>query len=151
MKEIAGVLVKPLSQISDERGKIMHMMRVDDSAFEKFGEIYFSVVYPGVVKGWHLHKEMTLNYACVSGKIKLVLFDERDDSATKGVLQEIFLGEDQYKLVQIPPGVWNGFKGVGIKEAIVANLATTAHDPAEITRMDPLNNYIGYDWSLKNK
>ncbi len=151
MKEIAGVLIQPLSQIGDERGKIMHMMRVDDSAFEKFGEIYFSVVYPGVIKGWHLHKEMTLNYACISGKIKLVLFDERESSASKGVLQEIFLGEENYKLVQIPPGVWNGFKGLGIKEAIVANLATTAHDPHEITRMDPLNNYIGYDWSLKNK
>ncbi len=149
--EIAGVLVKPLTQIGDERGKIMHMMRVDDSAFEKFGEIYFSMIYPGVVKGWHLHKEMTLNYACVSGRIKLVLFDEREGSSSKGVLQEIFLGEENYKLVQIPPGVWNGFKGVGIKESIVANLATTAHDPAEITRMDPFNNYIGYDWSLKNK
>ena len=151
MNQIDGVIIKPLTQICDERGKIMHMMRNDDPDFEKFGEIYFSVVYPGVIKGWHLHSEMTLNYACVSGMIKLVLFDERQTSNTKGLLQEFFLGPENYKLVQIPPGVWNGFKGCGTIPSIVANLASTAHDPAEISRMDPLQNHIEYDWSLKNK
>ncbi len=66
---INGVLVKELSQIADERGKIMHMLRADEPHFEKCGEIYFSVVNPGVVKGWHIHKEMTLNYAVISGMI----------------------------------------------------------------------------------
>jgi len=148
---IDGVVVKRLNQINDERGKIMHMLRCDDPIFENFGEIYFSVVYPQVIKGWHLHSKMTLNYACVSGMIKLVLFDERADSPTKGVLQEIFLGEDEYKLVRIPFGVWNGFKGVGTAPSIVANLASHPHDPSEISRMDPLSNHIPYDWSLKNK
>jgi dTDP-4-dehydrorhamnose 3,5-epimerase len=148
---IDGVVVKRLNQINDERGKIMHMLRCDDPLFESFGEIYFSVVYPGVIKGWHLHSKMTLNYACVSGMIKLVLFDERAASPTKGMLQEVFLGETEYNLVRIPFGVWNGFKGVGIAPSIVANLASHAHDPAEISRMDPLSNHIPYDWALKNK
>lgn len=150
MDMIDGVKIKPLKKICDERGMIMHMLRCDDPDFEKFGEIYFSVVYPGVVKSWHGHKEMTLNYAVISGMIKLVLYDEREDSPTKGELQEIFMGEDNYVLVKIPPMVWNGFKGIGVKLAVVANCATIPHDPDEIYRCDPFKNDIPYDWSLKH-
>ena len=99
---IDGVLIHPLKQIPDERGKIMHMLRSDDLHFEQFGEIYFSTVYPGVVKGWHLHTEMTLNYAVVFGMIKLVLYDDRKMSPTKGEVQVIFVGDANYVLVKIP-------------------------------------------------
>ena len=143
---IKGVLVKTLSQIADERGKIMHMIRADEPHFEKFGEIYFSVVYPGVVKGWHIHKEMTLNYAVISGMVKLVLYDPRDNSPTKGEIQELFIGEDNYVLVKIPHGIYNGFKGMGTKPAIVANCATLPHRPDEIERLDPFTSDIPYDW-----
>jgi dTDP-4-dehydrorhamnose 3,5-epimerase len=148
---IDGVLVHPLRQIVDERGKIVHMLRCDDPHFERFGEIYFSVVYPGVIKGWHLHKEMTLNYAVVSGMIKLALYDERPESPTRGQLQELFIGDANYALVRIPPGVWNGFKGVGVSPAIVANCSTIPHDPTEIVRMDPFQNPIPYDWALQHR
>ena len=148
---IQGVLIKPLRQIADERGKIMHMLRADDPSFEKFGEIYFSVVYPGVVKAWHIHSKMTLNYAVVSGMIKLVLYDGRPDSPTKGEIQEIFFGEDNCVLVRVPTNVINGFKGIGVKPAIVANCATLPHDPDEIQRKDPFDSSIPYDWALKNR
>jgi dTDP-4-dehydrorhamnose 3,5-epimerase len=147
---IKGVEIYPLRQIPDERGKIMHMLRSTDKHFEKFGEIYFSVVNPGVIKGWHLHKKMILNYAVVAGMIKLALYDDRKNSSTRGQVQEIFIGEDNYCLVKIPAGVWNGFKGIGAKPAIVANCATIPHDPGEIIRLDPLNNEIPYSWDLKN-
>jgi dTDP-4-dehydrorhamnose 3,5-epimerase len=145
---IDGVRIIPLRIIPDERGKIMHMLRADDPHFEQFGEIYFSVVYPGVVKGWHLHTKMKLNYAVVAGTIKLVLFDEREASPTAGAVQEIFIGEGNYVLVHIPHGIWNGFKGVGVTPAIIANCATQPHDPAEIQRLDPFDNHIPYDWKL---
>ncbi len=145
---IHGVQVRPLKQISDERGKVMHMLRRDDQWFEQFGEIYFSVVYPGVIKAWHLHKRMTLNYAVVTGMIKLVIHDERTDSASEGQTQELFIGEDNYVLVTIPPGLWNGFKGVGIKPAIVANCATEPHETLEIVRLDPFTERIPYKWEL---
>ena len=151
MGNIEGVEVIPLKQIADERGKIMHMMRSDSPYFKKFGEIYFSMVNPGVVKGWHIHKKMELNYAVVSGMIKLVLYDDREGSKTKGELMEIFMGEDNYCLVKIPPRVWNGFKGVGTASAIVANCASIPHDPQEIDRMDPFENKIPYDWKLKHR
>ena len=147
---INGVFIKPLSQITDERGKIMHMLRADEPHFERFGEIYFSVVYPGVIKGWHLHKEMTLNYTVISGMIKLVLYDPRENSPTKGEIQELYIGEDNYVLVKIPPGIYNGFKGIGTKPAIVANCATLPHHPDEIERLDPFTIDIPYDWGLKH-
>jgi len=148
---IDGVIIKPLKQIIDERGKIMHMLRSDDPEFTEFGEIYFSVIHPGVVKGWHIHNEMELNYAVVYGKIKLVLYDERKNSPTNGTIQEIFLGIDNYNLVKIPPMIWNGFKGVGTSDAIVANCSSIPHDPYEINRLDPFINHIPYDWDLKCK
>ncbi len=148
---IEGVKITPLKIIPDERGTILHMLRDDDRVFERFGEIYFSKVYPGVVKGWHLHKKMTLNYAVPVGMIKLVLFDNRENSPTKGELMELFIGEENYVLVTIPPNVWNGFKGIGLGISMVANCSTTHHDPDEIIRMDPINNDIPYDWELKWK
>lgn len=148
---IKGVKITPLRQILDERGKIMHMLRSDSDVFQDFGEIYFSCVYPGAIKGWHIHKEMTLNYAVPHGKIKLVLFDDRPESETKGELQEIFIGPDNYCLVTIPPLVWNGFKGIGTEMAIVANCSSIPHDPQEIDRMDPFDKRIPYDWGIKHR
>jgi dTDP-4-dehydrorhamnose 3,5-epimerase len=147
---IEGVVVTPLRQILDERGKVMHMMRRDSSVFEEFGEIYFSCVHPGAIKAWHIHKEMTLNYAVPHGKIKFVLFDERPESATHGELQEIYMGPDNYCLVTVPPMVWNGFKGLGDSTAIVANCATLPHDPDEIMRRDPFDAVIGYNWEIRH-
>lgn len=145
---IDGVQVLPLRQLPDERGMIMHMLRATDPHFEQFGEIYFSVVNPGVVKGWHQHTRMTLNYAVVSGMIKLVLFDDRSQSRTRGEIQQIFTGEANYVLVKIPPMVWNGFKGISIVPSIVANCATLPHDPEEIMRKHPFDSDIPYDWAL---
>ena len=148
--KIDGVVIKKLRIIPDERGAIFHMLRSDDSVFEEFGEIYFSMVYPGVIKGWHLHKKMTLNYAVPIGMIKLVLYDEREDSPTKGNIMEIFTGEKNYMLIRIPPGIWNGFKGIGTSPSLVANCSTIPHDPTEIVRKPPFTKNIDYDWGVKH-
>jgi dTDP-4-dehydrorhamnose 3,5-epimerase len=144
---IEGVQRIPLQRIPDERGTVFHMLRRTDPHFQEFGEIYFSSVYAGAVKGWHRHHDMTLNYACISGRIKLVLYDEREGSPTHGELMELFLGPDDYSLVVIPPLVWNGFKGMA-DVSIVANCATHPHDPSRSERLDPHHNQIPYDWSI---
>jgi len=146
---IDGVQVVPLQRIADERGTVMHMLKRTDPHFIEFGEIYFSTVYRGIVKAWHLHEEMTLNYACVSGRIKLVVYDDREGSPTRGGLDEIFLGPDSYSLAVVPPGVWNGFKGMSDPYAIVANACTHPHDPARSRRLDPFENEIPYDWAVR--
>jgi dTDP-4-dehydrorhamnose 3,5-epimerase len=126
---IDGVEIRQLRIIPDERGMILSMLRNDEEHFKKFGEIYFSEIYPGVVKGWHIHERMTLNYAVVTGSIKLVLYDGREASSTKGEVQEIFLGRET---------------------AIVANCSDIPHDPQEISRVDPHNNDIPYNWTRKD-
>ena len=148
---IDGVIVTPLRQIADERGKVMHMLRSDAAHFGGFGEVYFSCIYPGAIKAWHLHKRMTLNYAVPHGNIKFVLYDDRAGSPSKGAIQEIFLGPDNYCLVTVPPLIWNGFKGIGPETAIVANCATITHDPDEVMRRDPLDPSIPYDWQIKHR
>ena len=148
---IEGVIVTPLRQIFDERGKVMHMLRADSTLFTHFGEIYFSSTYPGVVKAWHLHKKMTLNYAVVSGEIKLVLYDDRDSSSTRGLVQEIFISPENYMLITVPPLIWNGFKCVGAQSAILANCATLPHQSDEIERRPPNDSLIPYDWNLVHR
>ena len=147
---IAGVQVVPLRRIPDERGTIYHMLRSTDPHFIAFGEIYFTSIYRDVVKGWHRHRDMTLNYACISGRIKLVLYDDRPDSPTGGALLEVFLGPDDYSLVTIPPGVWSGFKGMS-ETALVANCATHPHDPERTERIDPFGQQIPYDWAVRHR
>ncbi len=148
---IDGVIVTPLCQFVDERGKVMHMLREDSPIFVRFGEIYFSCTNPGAIKAWHLHKRMTLNYSVLYGEIKFVLFDDRIDSKTRGCIDEIFLSPENYCLVTVPPLIWNGFKGIGTKRSIVANCATLPHDPTEIERRDAFDPTIPYDWAIKHR
>ncbi len=147
---IDGVKVIPLRQIVDERGKIMHMLKATDDHFVGFGEIYFSCAWPGVVKAWHVHQSMTVNNAVLQGRAKLVLYDLREDSPTRGELMSIFLGEDNYVLVQIPPGIANGYKAYGDKMVLLANAASEPHDPDEMLRIDPFTSDIPYDWNLQH-
>ena len=147
---IDGVKIIPLKQIVDERGKIMHMLKATDNHFIDFGEIYFSCSWPGAIKAWHIHKSMTINNAVISGNAKLVMYDLREDSPTYKELQEVFLGESNYVLVQMPPGIANGYKSYGDKMVILANCATEPHDPQEIIRLDPLSEEIPYKWDLKH-
>lgn len=148
---IEGVIITPLKQILDERGKIMHMLRNDAENFIGFGEIYFSCIHPNAIKGWHIHNEMILNYAVPHGNIKFVLYDDRINSPTRGEVQEIFMGPDNYCLVTVPPLVWNGFKGIGQEMAIVANCTSITHRVDEIDRLDPFDTLIPYNWEIKHR
>ena len=143
---IEGVVITPLKKIKDERGSVMHMMRRDSSIFKNFGEIYFSLTYPNAIKAWHMHKEMILNYACIEGKIKFVLFDDRKNSKTKGKIQELILSPDNYFLVTVPPLIWNGFMNVGKKNSILANCSSVPYRDDEIIRRSPFDKFIPYKW-----
>ncbi len=149
---IEGVQITSRKVIPDDRGKIMHIMKSSDSQFITFGEVYCSTVFPGVVKGWHMHKKMTLNYVVLKGNIKFVLYDDRPESKTYQQIQEVVIGENQYVMVTVPPFVWNGFKGIGLEEAFVINFTDIPHDTEEIVRMDPhQNEIIKYNWTVKDR
>lgn len=143
---IEGVRIIALRRIQDHRGAVYHMLKKTDPHFLQFGEIYFSSVYPGVVKAWKRHNSITVNYACIFGRVKLVLYDQRPGSPTTGGLMEVFLGPDNYSLVVIPPAVWHGFQGMSEPIGIIANCATEPNDTSEYDRLDPIDDRIPYRW-----
>lgn len=143
---INGVLVEKLQKIGDSRGRVMHMIRRDSALFTAFGEIYFSTVNNGIVKAWRKHLRMTQCFAVPVGKVKLVIFDDREGSSTKGGIWEMETGQDNYCLVKVPPMLWYGFKGISEIPALIANCADMPHDPHEIKRADPSDGSIPYAW-----
>ncbi len=152
---VDGVKIKKLVVNCDERGRLAECLRSDDDIFEKFGQVYYTTAMPGAVKAWHYHKKQTDNFVCVKGMIKLVLYDSREGSKTKGEINEFFIGDHNSLLVQIPKDVYHGFKGVSEEgiEAIVINTPTevyNAKEPDEF-RLDARTDKIPYDWARKDK
>ncbi|BCB96306.1 dTDP-4-dehydrorhamnose 3,5-epimerase [Dissulfurispira thermophila] len=148
---IDGVVIQPLKQIIDERGKVMHMIRSDSPLFTKFGEIYFSIVNPGAVKAWKRHLRMTQHFAVPVGKIKLVIYDDRLNSVSRKKIEILEIGEDNYHLVRIPPLLWYGFKGISKEFALVANCTDMPHEPVESEHIDPYDKKIPYNWNSSDE
>ena len=149
---IHGVKTKTLRVVPDERGWLMEILRADDGdLFEKFGQVYVSATYPGVIKAWHYHKQQVDHFACVAGMVKLVLVDTREDSPTNGAVNEFFLGTHNPMLVQVPNLVYHGWKCIGTEPALVVNVPTEPYrhgDPDEY-RLDP-HGTLPYDWTRKD-
>ena len=149
---IEGVKTKKLKVIPDERGRLMEMLRSDDDLFIAFGQVYLTTAYPGVVKGWHYHKKQTDNMTVVKGMMKIVLYDNREGSSTRGEINEFFMGIHNPLLLQIPPLLLHGFKCISDEEAMVVNCPTDTYDyetPDEF-RLDPHQNEIPYEWERKD-
>lgn len=149
---IEGVQIKQLKVHCDERGRLMELLRRDDKIFKKFGQVYMTTCYPGVVKGWHYHKKQTDHFVCVKGMIKLVLFDSRKKSKTYKEVNEFFLGIHNPILVQVPTWVYHGFKGVSEEEAVVINTITEPYRYAapDEFRVPAHSKEIPYDWARKD-
>lgn len=151
MKLIEGVKAKKLKQIKDERGWLMELLRSDWEEFEKFGQIYITTCYPGVVKAWHYHKKQTDHFICIKDTAKVVLYDGREDSPTKGLINEFFMGEKNPLLLKIPPRIMHGFTAIGNEETRIINIPTELYNyknPDEY-RLPPDTKEIPYDWILK--
>jgi dTDP-4-dehydrorhamnose 3,5-epimerase len=149
---IDGVRVKKLTVIPDARGRLMEILRKDDEIFQRFGQVYMTTTYPQVVKAWHWHKIQTDNITVVKGMLKVVLYDPRAGSPTKGEVNEFFIGEHNPLLVQIPPEVYHGWMCISEQEAIAVNCSTEAYDrkkPDEY-RLPPHDKTIPYQWSRKD-
>ncbi len=148
---IDGVEKKSLKVIPDERGRLMEILRNDDGMFKKFGQAYVTSAYPGVVKAWHFHKKQTDHFCVVHGMMKVVLYDAREDSPTKGEVNEFFMGVQNQILLSIPPGVYHGFKNIGANEALCLNLPTEVYNyeqPDE--HRTPAHGHVPYDWDRKD-
>jgi dTDP-4-dehydrorhamnose 3,5-epimerase len=147
---IKGVKTKKLKAIHDERGWLMEIMRSDWEVYKKFGQVYVTTAHPGVVKAWHMHKKQFDNITSVKGTMKLVLYDDREDSSTNGEVNEFVIGEENTILITVPPRVWHGFSPVGDEMAYFVNVPTELYDykkPDEY-RLPPDTEKIPYEWYL---
>lgn len=150
---IDGVKVKKLKVIPDERGRLMEILRSDDELFVRFGQVYITTAYPGVVKAWHRHKKQTDHFTVLKGMAKFVLYDGREGSKTLGEINEFYLGEHNPILIQIPAGIYHGFTAVSENEVLAMNVPTECynHDVPDEERVDPHSGEIPYDWKRKDK
>ncbi len=150
---IAGAEYKRLQPHDDQRGWLAEIVRSDDPHFDQFGQVYMSVTYPDVVKAWHLHRAQVDNMAAIHGMVKLVLYDGRPGSSTHGRINEIFMGLHNPVLVQIPAGVFHGFKGIGTQEALVINFPSQPYRPDDPDehRLSPDHSSIPYDWAREDR
>jgi len=147
---INGVKTKKLKILPDERGWLVEILRCDEEIYEKFGQVYLTTVYSGVVKAWHLHKLQTDNFTCIKGEIKVALYDAREGSPTYKEINEFLIGEDNPMLIKVPPFVYHGWKGVGEDTAYIINIPTLSYNyktPDEY-RLPPDTKDIPYDWGL---
>lgn len=150
---IEGVEIKKLAGHADERGCLTEIMRCDDPEFVKFGQLYVSRNYPGVIRAWHYHKKQDDFWAVVKGMIKAVMFDMREGSPTRGEVQEVFMGEQNMVLLKIPVGVAHGYKTIGVEPSLLLNLPTEVYNPAEPDeyRMPYNSEEVPYEWDIKMK
>ena len=147
---IEGVISKKLKLFVDDRGWLMEILRRDWDVFEKFGQVYVTTAYPHVVKAWHMHMKQADHLSCLKGSIKVVLYDDRKNSKTRGELDEFVIGEKNPTLIKIPAEVWHGFKALPEGVAIVINVPTELYnyeEPDEY-RLPPDTERIPYDWKM---
>jgi len=148
---IEGVRLKELQAHADERGCLTEILRADEEIFERFGQLYVSLNYPGVIRAWHYHKKQDDLWAVVKGMVKAVLYDAREDSPTHGEVQEVFLGEQNPMLLRSPAGVIHGYKTVGVEPSLLLNIPTDPYNAAEPDeyRLPYNTKEIPYDWAIK--
>jgi dTDP-4-dehydrorhamnose 3,5-epimerase len=139
---IDGVMTKKLKVVPDERGRLMECLRSDDDLFLRFGQFYMTTTFPGVVKGWHLHREQWDNIVCVKGQ---------EPSPTAGQIDQFFLGEHNPLLVRVPPGLWHGWKCVSPVEAYIVNAPTEVYKYADPDQNELPHDTLAipYDWGVQ--
>jgi len=143
-RSLEGVILTPLKNIDVDGGNVLHAMKKTDSGYKGFGEAYFSTIDSYAIKAWKLHKQMTLNLVVPIGKIKFVIYDNRDNSLTSGNYQEIILSKENYSRLTIPPALWMGFQGLSKTSSLLLNIADIEHSKEDILRLN--QDEINYDW-----
>ncbi len=127
----AGLQLRDLITHPDERGTVCELydlrwgVQPDPVVFS-----YMFTIRPGAAKGWGIHREHHDRYAFIAGELEIVLYDEREDSPTTGLISTIILSEHRRRLLTIPPGVWHAERNIGSSDVLVVNFPTIAYDHA---------------------
>jgi dTDP-4-dehydrorhamnose 3,5-epimerase len=136
MDPLNKISLTPLKVISNTKGDIYHGLKRSDYSYSGFGEAYFSFINQGEIKGWKRHKEMIMNIVVPVGKIRFVLFDDRNDSKLVNTYSEFILSQENYKRLTVPAMVWMAFQGIGNSNNLLLNIANIEHLPSESENKD---------------
>jgi dTDP-4-dehydrorhamnose 3,5-epimerase len=145
---IDGLRVRDIKKNVDERGYFAELLREDWKDFlgnDRIVEFSLSHSNPGVIRAWHRHAHGQNDYvACIHGLIKECVFDDREESATRGELDELLLdGSGELQIARIVGACWHGYMVVGREPAIVLYGVTDLYDyenPDELRR--PWNDVL---------
>ena len=119
-------------------------MKESDVGYAGFGEAYFSTIKHGEIKGWNLHRKMTLNLVVPMGKVTFVIYDDKDGSNSKENYFKVTLSQTNYQRLTVSPGLWLAFKGIGSSTNLILNVANMEHDSKELDRMEL--GRVDYNW-----
>jgi dTDP-4-dehydrorhamnose 3,5-epimerase len=149
---IDGAAVKKLKLVADSRGYLMEMLRSDWPEFMQFGQSYVTACYPGVIKAWHYHKLQWDHFVCVHGMARVVLYDAREGSPTKGSVNEFHIGRLNPVLLKIPSLVYHGFTAEGPDTALIVNYPTELYnyDQPDEYRLAYNDPSIPYSWEVRH-
>lgn len=145
---VHDVIIHPFKVNRDPRGTLTEALKTDWSDVfhpEKlpFAQMYFSQTSAGTARDidrWHYHPGGQQDrFFVIAGNIITAVYDDRNDSPTKGKLNLFYMGETpadegQYMVV-IPQKTHHGFVVVGDKPAVLGNFPTRLYDPNEEKRV----------------
>lgn len=132
-----GVELYPLKHISVPNGDVFHALKCTDEGFAGFGEAYFTQIESGKAKGWKRHNHMKLNLVVVYGKVKFVIYDDRENSKTKGQFEVVTLSpSENYRRLTVAPGLWMAFYGADRTTSMLMNIIPGPHNPSEADKKE---------------
>lgn len=142
LKMIKDVLITNQKIINVSEGNVLHAVKSSDVGYLGFGEAYFSIINNGAIKAWKRHRKMTLNLIVPLGKVRFVLYDNRNSLNTQ--FQEVIISKKNYCRLTIPPMIWVGFQGLYENESLILNIADIEHDANEVDKKSI--DHIVFDW-----
>lgn len=149
---IHGVKIRAAVTIPDERGTVCEIYNPAwDFSDAPLVYIYQITVRPGRIKGWVLHYEQDDRLFVSQGTVRIVLYDNREDSPTYKMVNELFLSEVNRGLVFIPRGVYHAIQNVGHTDALFINMPTKPYNHAEPDkyRLPLENDLIPYRFDFR--
>jgi len=140
--EIDGVSVCAVKLIPDERGCV----KKPNVLGRNIQDVYVTTVEQGAVKGWHGYDTKTLGFTCIKGKVKLVVWQDRQQGVCNTQFEEHFIGDENPVTVWVSPGIYTAFKGIA-SENILLVVANEQYNEDSVHRLPPHDNY---DWDRQD-
>jgi len=146
---IEGVEIKKLKIFANDQGYLFETLRNDDALYKnEFGQILVSEIYPGVIKGYHLHEKHDEYTICVKGNVKYIAVKEYPNGTRK--INTFIIGERNPMLIKVPRGVWHGYMPLENKSAMLVYMMSRPYNQKDPDTQEKDVFAFGDLWSVKH-